>query len=109
MQPFKVEFDSLEWQSSLPGARFKAYRADGKQIRLLEFTSEFVEPHCCEKGHIGLILEGVLEVDFHGRVITYEKGEGLFIPPGAQSGHKARSLTPVTGCVNPPKAGGTHR
>jgi hypothetical protein len=99
MQPYKVDFDILEWQSPLPGARFKAYRADGKEIRLLEFTSEFVEPLWCERGHIGLVLEGVLEIDFHGQVITYQQGEGLFIPPGAQSGHKARSVTPVVRLV----------
>lgn len=92
----KIEFDSLEWESPLPGARFKAYRADGKQIRLLEFTAEFVEPHWCEKGHVGIVLEGTIEIDFHGNVVTYRKGDGLFIPPGASGGHKARSLTSVT-------------
>ena len=99
MQPYKVDFDTLEWQSPLPGARFKAYRADEKQIRLVEFTSEFVEPHWCESGHIGLVLEGVLEVDFHGQVVTYRKGDGIFIPSGAPSGHKARSVTPVVRLV----------
>ena len=99
MQPYKVDFDTLEWQSPLPGARFKTYRADEKQIRLVEFTSEFVEPHWCERGHIGLVLEGILEVDFRGQVITYRKGDGLFIPPGAPSGHKARSVTPLVRLV----------
>ena len=71
MHPFKVDFDTLEWQSPLPGARFKVHADGGQQIRLVEFTSEFVEPHWCEKGHIGMVLEGVLEVDFHGRVVVY--------------------------------------
>jgi hypothetical protein len=47
-------------------ARFKAHRRDGKQIRLLEFTAAFVEPDWCEKGHIGIVLEGAIELDFHG-------------------------------------------
>jgi quercetin dioxygenase-like cupin family protein len=99
VQAFKVDFDALEWQSPLPGARFRIHAAGGRQIRLLEFTSEFVEPHWCEKGHIGMVLEGVLEIDFHGRVVVYREGEGIFIPAGAGTGHKARSLTPLVRLV----------
>ena len=99
MQAFKVDFEALEWQSPLPGARFKSHAAGGRQIRLVEFTSEFVEAHWCEKGHIGMVLDGVLEVDFHGRVVVYREGEGIFIPAGAGAGHKARSLTPVVRLV----------
>lgn len=95
MEPFKVNFDALEWQSPLPGARFKAYRAGGRQIRLLEFTSDFLELDWCEKGHIGLVLDGVLEIDFRGLLVKYRKGQGIFIPPGPESAHKARSLSPV--------------
>jgi quercetin dioxygenase-like cupin family protein len=63
---------------------------------MLEFTAAFVEPDWCEKGHIGIVLEGAIELDFHGDLVTYRKGDGLFIPAGARGGHKARSLTPVT-------------
>jgi quercetin dioxygenase-like cupin family protein len=96
---FKVDFDTLDWESPLPGARFKVYRTSGKQIRLVEFTSAFVEPDWCERAHVGLVLEGALEVDFHGDLVTYETGEGLFIPAGSKGGHKARSLTPVVRLV----------
>ncbi|MGO9373624.1 MAG: hypothetical protein ACLQBD_16160 [Syntrophobacteraceae bacterium] len=65
----------------------------------MEFTSEFIEPHWCEKGHTGLILEGSLEVDFRGNVVIYHKAEGIFISPGPNSVHKARSLTPVVRLV----------
>ena len=99
MQAFKVDFDALEWQTPLPGARFKIHAAGGRQIRLLELTPEFAEPDWCEKGHIGLVLEGVLEIDFQGRVVVYREGEGIFIPVGAGTGHKARSLTPVVTLV----------
>ena len=67
MLPIPIDFESLQWESPLPGARFKAYRHGGKQLRLLEFSAEFVEPDCCEKGHVGFVLEGTLEVDFNGR------------------------------------------
>ena len=95
MNPDSIQFDRIEWQSSLPGARFKTARRGSKQMRILELTSEFVEPHWCEKGHTGIVLQGELEVDFHGRVVRFPEGSGLFIPPGPSSAHKARSVTPV--------------
>ena len=95
MKPYKVVFDSLEWQAAMPGARFKVFGDGRKQMRLVEFTSEFVEPHWCEKGHVGLVLQGELEIDFDGQVIRYGQGSGIFIPRGASSKHKARSLTPT--------------
>lgn len=93
MEPFKVRFDSIEWQYVLPGAHFKAFREDSKQLRLLELTSEFVEPEWCEKGHVGIVLKGELEIDFHGRVVRYPEGSGIFIPSGASSAHKARAIS----------------
>ena len=99
MPPFKIDFDTLEWQSALPGARFKVHREGSRQIRLVEFTAEFVEPHWCEKGHAGLVLEGVLEIDFRGRVISFPRGSGLFIPAGPVGAHKARSTTPMVRLV----------
>jgi len=99
MPLFKVDFDSLDWQSSLPGARSKVYRDGLKQLRLVEFTSEFIEPNWCEKGHVGLVLSGALEIDFRGEVISYPEGSGIFIPPGPSSAHKARSVTPVVRLV----------
>ena len=88
-----IDFDTLPWETQLPGARFKLHRKDSKQIRLVEFTSEFVEPHWCEKGHIGYVLEGTLELAFKDRLVTYEKGSGIWIEAGDGCAHKASSLT----------------
>ena len=99
MVAFRVDFDALEWQQLLPGARAKVHRAGSKQLRLVEFTSEFVEPHWCEKGHIGLVVSGILEIDFRGQIVRYPEGSGIFIPPGSESCHKARSVTPVVRLV----------
>jgi hypothetical protein len=95
-QQYKVLFDELEWQSPIHGARFKAFRSGIKQLRLVEFTSEFVEPDWCEKEHIGFVMHGELEIDFHGRLVRYPEGSGVFIPSGSASGHKGRSITPAT-------------
>jgi quercetin dioxygenase-like cupin family protein len=95
MEQYQVLFDSLGWQNSISGARFKAFRSGTKQLRLVEFTSEFVEPDWCEKGHIGFVIQGELEIDFHGRLVRYPEGSGIFIPSGSASGHKGRSVTPT--------------
>jgi quercetin dioxygenase-like cupin family protein len=93
LELFKVQFDSMEWQHALPGSRFKAFRDGTKQLRLIEFTSEFVEPEWCEKGHVGIILEGELEIDFMGQLVRYPEGSGIFILSGTSSAHKARAIS----------------
>ena len=90
---FSVEFDKLEWESPAPGCRFKAFRRDVRQLRLVEFTPEFVEPDWCEKGHSGIVLSGEMEINFRGRLVRYPEGAAIFIPAG--NGHKARHLTPL--------------
>ena len=99
MVAFRVDFDALDWEPLLPGARAKVHRDGSKQLRLVEFNSEFVEPHWCERGHCGFVVSGTLEIDFRGQVVRYPEGSGIFIPPGPSSGHKARSVTPVVRLV----------
>lgn len=90
---FRIDFEDIPWQSPQPGCRFKAAVRDDRQVRLLEFTQEFIEPHWCETGHTGVVLEGALEVDFRGRIEHYPQGSGLFIPAGSEGAHKARAVT----------------
>ena len=73
--------------------RFKAFEQDGRKLRLAEFTRDFVEADWCTQGHVGYVLAGRMEIDFHGRVVTFQAGDGLFIPAGGEHGHKARVLT----------------
>lgn len=84
----------MEWQSPHPGMRCKTSRDGARQIRLVEFSQEFVEAQWCEKAHAGLVLSGELEIDFAGQVVRYPAGAALLIPAGATHAHKARALTP---------------
>jgi quercetin dioxygenase-like cupin family protein len=90
----KVDFGPIPWQTPMPGLRYKVYRRDGKQLRLVEYAAE-MEPHWCEKGHIGYILNGRFEITFGGSPEVYEAGDGVFIPAGREHRHKARCLTPT--------------
>jgi hypothetical protein len=96
MSPFKIDFASMEWQQVRPDVRQKT-RSDGSRIvRLVEFdTSEGYE-HWCEVGHIGYVLKGGLSISFDGQVVAFATGDGLFIPDGAASRHRAVSIQPGT-------------
>ena len=93
MEQYRVCFESMPWEQPVVGVRFKARVQDGHRLRLAEFTREFVEADWCTKGHIGYVLEGEMELDFHGRIETLRAGDGLFIPAGIEHGHKAKVLT----------------
>jgi quercetin dioxygenase-like cupin family protein len=75
------------------------FREGARQLRLVEFTSGEVAPDWCCQGHIGYVLSGALEIEFGGRVVSYAEGDGIFIPSGQSSAHKACSITPGTRLV----------
>lgn len=93
MEQYKIDFRKMSWESPMVGVRFKAYEQDGRKLRLVEFTKEFVESDWCTKGHIGYILEGRMEIDFDGEIIVFGPGDGVFIPAGEEHKHKGRVLT----------------
>jgi len=95
MEQYKIDFESMAWESPMAGVRFKAYEQNRRKLRLVEFTKDFVEPDWCRKGHIGYILEGQMEIDFDGKVITFGPGEGVFIPAGEENKHIGKALADV--------------
>lgn len=95
MEQCKIDFNSIPWEIPADGVRFKAYKQKGKQVRLVEFTDQFVETDWCKKGHIVYILEGTLEVNFDGNVVVFKAGDGLCIPEGEKDKHMGKALTKV--------------
>jgi len=93
---FKIDFDSLEWQDARPGVRYKRYREGVRILRLVEFSTSDGDPHWCERGHIGYVLSGGLQISFKGEVLSFAAGDGLFIPAGEASAHRGMSIIPGT-------------
>jgi quercetin dioxygenase-like cupin family protein len=91
MTKYKVDFESIPWENPATGIRFKSYQQGERKLRLIEFLKEFVEQNWCTKGHIGYVLEGKMAVDFDGKSIEFDPGDGIFISPGNK--HKAKILT----------------
>ena len=85
-----IEFASLEWASPAQGVRVKEAIRGEHRIRLIEFAEEFEETDWCKKDHIAFVIDGELEIEFDGRIVRLKAGDGLFIPPGESSKHKAR-------------------
>jgi quercetin dioxygenase-like cupin family protein len=93
---FKVSFASMDWQEGRAGVRFKDYREGSRQLRLVEFDTGDGFDEWCLQGHIGYVLAGGLEIDFDGTILAFSTGDGLFIPPGEKSRHRAVSIVPGT-------------
>jgi len=94
----KIDFQSLSWQTPMTGARFKAAVLGDKRLRFVEYTKEMA-PHWCEKGHIGYVLEGRMEIQFDGGTATFNAGDGVFLPPGPEHRHMAKILSDVVRVV----------
>jgi hypothetical protein len=89
IEDVKVSFDELPWEESGTGVRFKAFTRGETKIRLVEFTNEFIESDWCERGHIGYVLEGKIEIAFPHGTARFSAGDGVFILGGEQEKHKA--------------------
>ena len=99
MSLHRINFNDIPWTAPAAGIRFKAFDQDGRRLRLLEFTREFVEADWCRKGHVGIVLEGRMAIDFSGTVEEFASGDGVFIAAGESHKHKARILTDVVKAV----------
>lgn len=96
MSPFKIDFEAMEWQQVRPDVRQKVYCEGSRQVRLVEFETRDGAEHWCEAGHIGYVLRGSLSISFRGHVISFKAGDGLFIPSGPASRHRAVAISSGT-------------
>jgi len=93
---FTINFDAIDWQQVRPDVRQKVYCEGSRQVRLVEFETSIGAENWCESGHIGYVLNGALTISFNGKVISFRTGDGLFIPAGEASKHRAVSISPGT-------------
>lgn len=94
MNPYRVDFAAVDWDSPIPGVRHKVAVFGDTKLRLVEYTPEMA-PHWCPVGHVGQILSGTFEIAFDDGVRVFEAGDGVMIPSGEEHRHKARALSDV--------------
>lgn len=96
MSAFRIDFGAMQWQEGREGVRDKTYSDGARRVRLVEFATSEGFDGWCREGHIGYVLAGGLDIDFNGTVLSFSAGDGLFIPSGAESQHRAVSIVPGT-------------
>ena len=89
---YKIDFEAVGWERPMKGVRSRSVDRGGRRLRLVEYSEE-MEPHWCERGHWGCILEGSFEIEFEGQTELYAAGDGVFIPAGAEHRHRATVLS----------------
>ena len=89
---YKIDFNSLKWETPMQGVRHKYLDQDNLRMRLVEYSYD-MPPHWCERGHNGYVLEGEMEIEYDEDKIIYKNGDGIFIPPGKEFRHKARIIS----------------
>lgn len=92
---YRIAFEDLPWEPALGAtARMKRIVREGKVFRLVEMTPQSSHDHWCEVGHIGMLVEGELEVTFDNGRTLFHAGDALMFPAGAKDRHRPRALTP---------------
>jgi quercetin dioxygenase-like cupin family protein len=92
MIKYKSELEKIPWESPMKGVRHKYFDQNGMRLRLVEYSRE-MPVHWCEKGHLGYLIEGEMEIEFENTSETYLPGDAIFIPDGSKHKHKGRVLT----------------
>jgi quercetin dioxygenase-like cupin family protein len=92
--PYKIHFDQIEWETPVAGVRHKYIDHAGQRIRLVEYSKD-LSPHWCEKGHCGYLISGAMEIEYDHATITYNQGDGIYIPEGSSHKHRGRVLTDI--------------
>jgi quercetin dioxygenase-like cupin family protein len=92
MIKYKAEFARIPWSYPMKGIRHKYFDQKGIRLRLVEYSSEMQE-HWCEKGHLGYLIKGKMEIDFEDVKEEYLPGDAIFIPDGPEYKHKGKLHT----------------
>ncbi len=82
-------FNDLPWTQVADLVRQKSTHVDEKTVRLLELQDGFTEIQWCYKGHIGVVLSGMLVIEYEDDEQTFCAGDVLVLQSAI--GHKAKS------------------
>lgn len=75
-----------------PGtARWRTVQAGDIRVRMVEYTAGYVADHWCRRGHVLLVLEGVLITELEdGRIFTLTPGMSYQVGNDAEP-HRSRT------------------
>lgn len=96
--PYRVPLSSLDWESPLEGIHQKIITEGRKKLKLVEYYPT-MPLHWCERGHLGYVLEGRLEIEFVSSTLVFSQGDCIVIPDGSEHRHRAKPLSDVVRVV----------
>lgn len=89
MRGILKRFADLPWAAIALGAKEKRFSDGKKVIRLVHFPPPFQEVDPCTRSHVGLVVQGSLEIEFAHSTIRFQEGDALSIPGGDITAHRA--------------------
>ena len=101
MQMSDIPFGTTDWEkvgeTIHPGetgtACWRTREFGGIRVRMVEYSRGYHADHWCSKGHILLVLEGVLETELaDGRKVTLTAGTSYQVADGAEP-HRSSTAT----------------
>ncbi|MDR3565970.1 MAG: DHCW motif cupin fold protein [Negativicutes bacterium] len=87
-----VPFSTLDWSSLTPTehpgtsgkAFWRTFEMGNIRVRMVEYTPGYLADHWCSRGHVLLVLEGVLVTELDdGRKFTLTPGVSYQVADGA--------------------------
>jgi hypothetical protein len=94
-----IPFGTIDWSrvsaTTHPGesgtATWKTVEAAGIRIRMVEYSAGYLADHWCSKGHIILVLAGVLTTELQdGRSFELQAGHSYTVGDGKEP-HRSRT------------------
>ena len=94
-----IPFGTIDWSkvpaTTHPGesgsATWQTIEAAGIRIRMVEYSPGYLADHWCSKGHVILVVEGVLTTELRdGRMFEMKAGQGYTVG-GDQEPHRSRT------------------
>jgi hypothetical protein len=101
MQIHNIPFHTTDWSSVAPSvhpgesgqALWQTVETGGIRIRMVEYSPGYLANHWCEKGHILLVISGVLVTELKdGRIFTLTSGMSYQVSDGAEP-HRSHTDT----------------
>ncbi len=84
-----LRFVDIPWSTIAPGAREKKVTCGVHVLRLVEFFPPFREIEWCHKQHVGFVVSGRFSLQYQDSFVSFERGDGIAIPAGESTKHRA--------------------
>lgn len=96
-----LPFATTDWAavpaSAHPGdtgeATWRTVMVGGTRTRMVEYSAGYLADHWCSRGHVLLVLEGILRTELDdGRVVTLTAGQSYAVSSGMEA-HRSSTET----------------